>query len=670
MLSRAYSLLTIKSVDDDERIITGIATTPEPDRYGDIVESKGAQFKLPIPLLWQHNAREPIGHVFAAKVTNDGIEIKARFVKIDEPGKLKDRIDESWQSVKSGLVSGLSIGFNAIESARIEQTFAYRFVKWLWLELSVVTIPANGDCSITAVKSLDAAYLAESGRGEVGVARHTPPVGGKPVALSATRRTTNMKKSLTDQIKDFEATKAAKVDERKALMETAGETGVTLDGDQAAKYDELSADIKSIDQHLGRLKALEEENRNTAAPVKGNEPAAAAVSREPVARISVTPNTEPGIGFARAVLCKAAAFSSMQRGEFKSALDYAKERWPDDTRVQRELQTKTAVAAGTTTDSTWALPLAADAQTLASEFLAYLRPATIVGKFGTTQNGVSIPSLRRVPFNVRIQAQSVAGSASWVGQGKPKPVTKFGYTSVTLGFTKIAAITVITDELARFSNPSAEALVRDQLREVVVARMDSDFINPAISETSNVRPASVTNGLTALTSAGTSAANVITDLQNLIEPFILAKVPIGDIVLIMPETLALVLSLMQNSLGQREFDGMTVAGGSLRGFPVITTQYAADEDSRGNMVIAVNARDVALADDGQVTVDASREASLQMDDSPTNDASTGTGQSLVSMWQTNSIALRAERVICWKKLRDSAVVYYDDVNWGSIGSPV
>jgi len=59
-LNRAYSLLTIKSVDDEQRVITGMATTPATDRSGDIVEPGGAEFKLPIPLLWQHNSREPI----------------------------------------------------------------------------------------------------------------------------------------------------------------------------------------------------------------------------------------------------------------------------------------------------------------------------------------------------------------------------------------------------------------------------------------------------------------------------------------------------------------------------------------------------------------------------------------------------------------------------------
>jgi hypothetical protein len=65
-----------------------------------------------------------------------------------------------------------------------------------------------------------------------------------------------------------------------------------------------------------------------------------------------------------------------------------------------------------------------------------------------------------------------------------------------------------------------------------------------------------------------------------------------------------------------------------------------------------------------VTIDASREASLQMDDAPINNSTTGTGASLVSMFQTNSIALRAERFINWAKVRAAAVALITDVDWG------
>lgn len=159
-MKRAYSLFTVKSVNEEQRIIDGIATTPSTDRMGDVVDSEGAQFNLPLPLLWMHNSREPVGQVTAAKVSKAGISITAQLAKIAEPGTLKDRLDEAWQSLKIGLVRGLSIGFKPIESAQIGDTWAEHFLKWDWLELSCVTIPANADASILSVKSADQKLLA------------------------------------------------------------------------------------------------------------------------------------------------------------------------------------------------------------------------------------------------------------------------------------------------------------------------------------------------------------------------------------------------------------------------------------------------------------------------------------------------------------------------------
>ena len=41
--------------------------------------------------------------------------------------------------------------------------------------------------------------------------------------------------------------------------------------------------------------------------------------------------------------------------------------------------------------------------------------------------------------------------------------------------TKVAAIAVITRKLARFSDPSAEAIVRDMLADAVIARIDTSL---------------------------------------------------------------------------------------------------------------------------------------------------------------------------------------------------
>jgi HK97 family phage prohead protease len=158
----AHSIFTVKEIDDEKRTIEGIATTPTPDRMGDIVEPEGAEFTLPLPLLWQHNSREPVGHVTAAKVSKTGISITAKMVQVLEAGKLRDRLDEAWQSLKYGLVRGLSIGFTPLESAQIKDTWSYRYLKWDWLELSCVTIAANSDASILSIKSADQLMRAEA----------------------------------------------------------------------------------------------------------------------------------------------------------------------------------------------------------------------------------------------------------------------------------------------------------------------------------------------------------------------------------------------------------------------------------------------------------------------------------------------------------------------------
>lgn len=156
---RAYSYLTIKAVNDEKRIIRGIATTPALDRVGDVVEPLGVKFKNPMPFLWQHDAHKPIGTVKFDKPTADGITFEAELPTLDEPGTLKDRVDEAWQSIKLGLVRAVSIGFRAIEYSFIENG-GIRFTETEVYELSAVTIPAQAEAVMTSIKNMDAAGLA------------------------------------------------------------------------------------------------------------------------------------------------------------------------------------------------------------------------------------------------------------------------------------------------------------------------------------------------------------------------------------------------------------------------------------------------------------------------------------------------------------------------------
>lgn len=164
-LHRAYSVLDVKAVGESDGFVTieGIASTPTTDRMGDVVDPMGAKFKTPMPLLWQHRHAEPVGQVTFAKPTKAGIPFKARLPIIAEAGKLKDRVDEAIHSLKYGLVSAVSIGFQAVEGALERIQTGIQFNEWEWLELSLVTIPANSEAVITAIKSADQAALASAG---------------------------------------------------------------------------------------------------------------------------------------------------------------------------------------------------------------------------------------------------------------------------------------------------------------------------------------------------------------------------------------------------------------------------------------------------------------------------------------------------------------------------
>lgn len=186
IIKRAYAVLEIKAGEPDasgKRKFTGIASTPSVDSMEDIVEPKGAEFDLPIPLCWMHDSRDPVGWVTGAKVSAKGIEIEGEIANLPEPASLKDRLDTAWAMLKGKLVRGLSIGFRPLESMRIEGTYGYRYTRWKWLELSPVVIAANQDCSITAIKSADQAIR----RAASGAHRGLPVVRlDKPAPAGAT----------------------------------------------------------------------------------------------------------------------------------------------------------------------------------------------------------------------------------------------------------------------------------------------------------------------------------------------------------------------------------------------------------------------------------------------------------------------------------------------------
>jgi len=466
-------------------------------------------------------------------------------------------------------------------------------------------------------------------------------------------------KTFAEHVADLKATRSAKSAEQEAVSRKSMEEGRSMDTGEAEQFDTLGGEIKRLDDDIARFSRMADVEAADKASAKAIEPEeksgkiALGGSRGAPAVVKTVKNDEPGLGFARFALSMFAA-----KGDVNSAKSFAENKFGNDVRLQNVM--KAAVAAGNTTSPTWAGALV-DYQNLTSEFLEFLRPRTIVGQFGVG----GIPGLRRVPFNVRIPGKTTAGTAQWVGEGYRKPVTAAGYAAAELKWAKIAAISVVTEELERFSAPAIVQLTRDDLSEAVIERMDVDFVDPAKAAGTGAgeSPASVTNGVTPIPSSGTDADGVRADIAALWATADATNLPTGTAVYITDSKTARALSLMRNPLGAREFPDVRVNGsGSIDGVPVIISNYV-PADSSGSLFILAFASEIYLADDGQVNIDISREATIFLDDAAAT--ATPTAAQLVSMFQTNQLAIRAERYVRWQKRRPQAVAYLSGVSWGA-----
>jgi HK97 family phage major capsid protein/HK97 family phage prohead protease len=593
----AHFHLDVKALDAAARTITGIASTPNPDREGHVFDPLGAQFANPLPLLLHHDQKRPVGQA-TLTATKAGLLFEATIASVSEPGPLRDRLEDTWQQLQAGLLNKASIGFRVLEGgAERLRNGLLRLFKTEICELSLTTLPVNADAVVLAVKALDNTCFAPG--------------------LSPAARRKDRPMTTAEQIHDLEARRETVVAQMSAILDDDH-----MDEPKQKQYDSLELECKDLDAKLPRLRTFEQTIAAAARPVDA-----------PIARASApgiirqrAHSLPPGTGFVR--YCKALAAG---RGDTMAAISFAKE-WRDST-PEVELILRAATGPASVTSTAWAGALVPTLQHLGSEFMELLRPATVIGR---------IPGLRRVPFNVQVPRQTGGGTYRWVGEGAPKPVTQLVFTTVALAQYKIAGILTFTYELARSSEPSAEETFRSEMIAGIAQFMDAQFLDPTVAAVVGINPASITNGVTGIP----ATTDPLVDITNLLNTFIAANIPLAGVVLLMSEANAFLLGSQRTAMGEPVFPGVSVAGGSINGIPIIPAQAA------GTNMIGVVPRYVLYADDGGVSIDVSREATLQFNDAPTVPDATTVFRSL---WQDNLVGLRAERFCAWVKGHPNAV---------------
>lgn len=148
----------VKSVEEDGTFTGYGSVFDVKDSYGDVVV-KGAfantladweeRGTLP-PMLWQHDAREPIGGYTKMKEDDHGLALEGKI--LTQAGPMERR---AYEHLKAKTIRGLSIGYSVspggVEYDKEQGTYLLKQVK-LW-EVSLVTFPANPEAQVDEVKT-------------------------------------------------------------------------------------------------------------------------------------------------------------------------------------------------------------------------------------------------------------------------------------------------------------------------------------------------------------------------------------------------------------------------------------------------------------------------------------------------------------------------------------
>jgi HK97 family phage major capsid protein len=272
----------------------------------------------------------------------------------------------------------------------------------------------------------------------------------------------------------------------------------------------------------------------------------------------------------------------------------------------------------------------------ARAWLSLLQRRTVLGRLTGALNApptVTVPTPATDPVPV------------WVAEGAPLPVGRLALDDPTMPTGRYGIIEVFSDRLLRAAPDRAINVIEAVSLRALTRAEDTLLLSDTAAGATT--PAGLLAGLSAV-GAGSPAS--IADLEELWtavadgdpdRPFFIAS-PRG----------AMHLAAL-NADGVPVFPLVSAAtGGAIAGVPVLLSRAA------GSFLILVDAARLAVNDDG-ITIEPSRQATIQMADDPTNNAATATPTTMVSLFQTGAAAVKYTRHVSWVKLSADAVAFLE-----------
>lgn len=627
------------------------------DRYGDSIDPKGwdlKSFKKNPIALFGHSNSFPIGNWSNVRVEGGKLIGKLNLAARGTSA----RIDELISLVEQGVLRAVSVGFIPKKREPLDPEKPYAGQKYLEQELietSLVSVPAN-PAAIQLARSLhvsdETINLAFGEHAEMKQREMDNANGGHaktanqmradaglgPIAPPSPSQKAKTMKTLAQRIEDAQ--------NAYTVARDAYQNHVANDDYDLEEAQTLEGVMGERQARLDSLKSAEKALATNAARSSGEQrtPPVPAV-RRPLG----VKEREPKPGD---LVIRAAVVNLLSHVTQRDPITVLEERYRDHEGTN--VFVRSAVDPAKTTVSGWASELI-ETETVA--FLETLREISFYPRLASLGANLQFgPGRGQIKIPARSSTPSISGS--FVAEGSPIPVRRLGLTSATLSPHKMGVISYFTREVAKYSNPQIEGMLRTEIRGDTADTIDTLLIDTTAGSTT--RPAGLLYNLAALTASTAGGWEAIMeDIDTLAAPFDAAKAG-RNLVLLMNKREARKLSFVP---------GPDDKLGSMRQLMIDSgiTPISSVNVPAGRLIL-IDAADFATAAGDQPEFDVSEQAVIHAEDTSPAQISTAGSPNVVaapviSMFQTASIALRMLLDITWSMRRTGMVQWIDGADW-------
>lgn len=348
-------------------------------------------------------------------------------------------------------------------------------------------------------------------------------------------------------IAQIRETRAAKVQAMRAMLTTAESEKRSLNQAEQAGFDKIKIEVQDLEAQEQRATVLEDfERRAMGSPVDKS-------AADLESRISLVDAIRAQVEN-RSLTGALAEFNAEQK---RSGIQARGVLVPQSIFEKRAAQT-TTTAAGIVPDDF-----------RPDQFVGLLRNAMLVKSLGARV----LPNLRG---DTVIPRQATTATAQWIAEGTALTDSGITFDNVTLRPRHVGAITELSRQLLQQSNPSIEALVRDDFIQVVGLAIDKAMIHG----NGTTEPEGL---LTAATGTGTLATLNWTTILKVLEDLALVNVNPNAWL-----THPAIATKLRAALKTAALPGYLMENGQMAGLPVAVTNQIVEKagaPAKGRIIV-------------------------------------------------------------------------------------